>query len=668
MSVQVPVIRCSLVQENYNTSSQLMKRDVLKQVEVGLSRNNFKEIILEVNIIGKEVRNRTFSMKYDTLSIFRKFVKEGKLTLSFSDSRTKLLLSNAPPNDLVIFTKTLAAKLAGAKAAPKVTTRTKLLSEVANSTEGISPVTAKDVSNMRHAEAGGKGILKCRGYTPNVNSPLTAGRTLKRKRITEEKENSLCSSPGLKASPVLSGSVGSGGLEGPTPKRKANILARSTPTRQSGLLARRPLRAEPAAIMTQEQRYVLECVKSGKNVFFTGGAGTGKSFLIQKIIGVLPPEHTFITASTGVAAFQIGGTTLHSFAGIGAGAAVISKCVQLAERATVAKQWRKCKHLIIDEVSMVDGNYFKKLEHVARAVRKNDKPFGGIQLILTGDFLQLPPVAKEEERRFAFETSAWQRCVQMNIELTQVKRQSDQALVDILNRLRLGVCTDSDAEVLKGTKGNISREGIVPTKLCTHTEDVNMINKKELEKCEGEEKRFLAIDSDPSLSKFIENSTPVEGVVRLRVGAQVMLLKNLNVSAGLVNGARGRVESFTTEGNPVVVFIGGAKQEIKYEKWTVKSGVGVTLTRTQIPLRLAWAFSIHKSQGMTLDSVEVSLSRVFECGQAYVALSRAKNLRSLRILDFKAGCVRADSKVIKFYKNLTLAKPAFQQKIDDMFV
>lgn len=660
MAVQVPILRCGLTWELYNSSNQMVKREVLKLVDVGLSRNEFKEVILEIGILGKEVRTRTVPLKYETLTIFRKFVKEGKMTLSFSDTKTKLLISNAPPNELVIFTKTLAAKLAGAKIAPKISTRTKLMAEMGNGTESMSPVSARDVTNMKCAEAGGKGLLKMRGYTPNVNSPLTKG-TLKRKRINDEKENSVC------ASPVLSGAAGTLNLEGPTPKRKANILARSTPTRQSGLLARRPLRAEPAAIMTQEQRYVLDCVKSGKNVFFTGGAGTGKSFLIQKIIGVLPPDHTYITASTGVAAFQIGGTTLHSFAGIGNGTAPISTCVELAKRKNVAVQWRKCKHLIIDEVSMVDGNFFKRLEHVARTVRNNDKPFGGIQLILTGDFLQLPPVSKDDERRFAFETSAWARCVQLNIELTQVKRQSDQVLVEILNRLRMGRCTDEDSEVLKSTKSNVAREGIVPTKLCTHTEDVTLINKRELEKCEGEERRFVAIDSDTGLSKFIENISPVEGVVRLRIGAQVMLLKNLLVATGLVNGARGRVESFSQDGNPVVVFLGGNKQEIKLDKWMIKTGAGVTLTRTQIPLRLAWAFSIHKSQGMTLDCVEVSLSRVFECGQAYVALSRAKNLRSLRILDFKPSCVRADSKVIKFYKNLTLAKPAFQQKIDNMF-
>jgi len=305
---------------------------------------------------------------------------------------------------------------------------------------------------------------------------------------------------------------------------------------------------------------------------------------------------------------------------------------------------------------------------VARSVKNNDKPFGGIQLIMCGDFFQLPPVSKGEvDRRFAFETSAWQRCVQVNIELTCVKRQSDQQLVDILTRLRRGQCSDGDAETLANTRYNtVARHGIVPTKLCTHTDDVNLINKRELAKCQGDEKRFTAADSDTGLAKFLDSHTPVESLITLKVGAQVMLLKNLNVSSGLVNGARGRVEKFSSEGLPIVRFVGGNTQEIKSDKWSVKGGPGVVLTRTQLPLRLAWAFSIHKSQGMTLDCVEVSLSRVFECGQAYVALSRAKNLSSLRILDFKPTCVRADSKVNKFYRNITFSKPSFQQKIDEM--
>lgn len=143
---------------------------------------------------------------------------------------------------------------------------------------------------------------------------------------------------------------------------------------------------------------------------------------------------------------------------------------------------------------MVDGNYFKKLEHVARKVKKNEKPFGGIQLILCGDFFQLPPVVKAEDRRFAFETSSWLRCGLTNIELTIVKRQSDQSLVDILSRLRKGKCSEEDAEILKKTSSNqFSKNGIVPTKLCTHTDDVSIINQRELGKCEGEIKRYIAV-------------------------------------------------------------------------------------------------------------------------------------------------------------------------------
>jgi len=629
----VPILDCGVLMEVTNSSNQVVKKEIYKKAVISLNRNEFKEIVLNISTLEKNnCKSRNVVLDQGDLHIYKKFIKEGKLTLSFSKAMTKVMISNAPKNQLVIFVKTLAAKLAGLKDQPKVGLRAKLLSSTdGNAIEGISPVTARDVKNMQTAEAGGKGLLRARGYTPsNPNE-----QPIKRKRV-EEKENKNES--------------------GPTPKRQTT-------------LARRAFREESARVMTSEQKYVLQMVQTGKNVFFTGGAGTGKSFLINKIIGVLPPDHTFITASTGVAAFQIGGTTLHAFAGIGSGASDINKCIELAQRKTVSSQWKKCSHLIIDEVSMVDGNYFKKLEAVARAIKGSTKPFGGIQLILTGDFFQLPPVVKgNEERRFAFETSAWMRCVQVNIELTQVKRQSDQNLVTILNQLRLGVCGPKETEILSATKANqIHSEGIVPTKLCTHTDDVNLINNKELNRCTGEERMFRAVDSDASLANFLNSHTPVDQLLRLRVGAQVMLLKNLNVAKGLVNGARGAVDSFTKEGHPVVRFLGGCKEQVKVDKWQVKSGTGAMVCRTQLPLRLAWAFSIHKSQGMTLDCVEVSLSRVFECGQAYVALSRAKSLQALRILDFKPGCVRADPKVLKFYKNLQCSRPMIQQKLEAFY-
>ena len=219
MSVQVPVIRCSLAVEVYNGSNQVVKKESFKLVDVGLARNEFREILLEVTFMGKETKKKNIPLKYESLNLFRKFIKDGKLTISFSgDSPAKVFLSNAPPNELVIFAKTLAAKMAGAKVAAKVSTRTKLLSDMANFTEGISPVTAKDITNLRRAEAGGAGLLKMRGYTPSVDSPLLR----KRKRL-EEKENT-----GEPASPILSGSTQTRpGLAGPSPKRRCNILARS---------------------------------------------------------------------------------------------------------------------------------------------------------------------------------------------------------------------------------------------------------------------------------------------------------------------------------------------------------------------------------------------------------------------------------------------------------
>lgn len=406
----------------------------------------------------------------------------------------------------------------------------------------------------------------------------------------------------------------------------------------------------------------MNAVKDGKNVFFTGGAGVGKSFLINKLIGALPPDCTVVTASTGVAAYPIGGVTLHSFAGIGSGSASLEQaCEIVLKRSKVANSWRKCKHLIIDEISMVDGLFFDKLEAVARHVKGNDKPFGGIQLILSGDFLQLPPVVKHKNQRtFCFETAAWRKSVHLNIELTNVKRQSDPKFIRILSNLRKGICTDDTADILRATRLNeIEKNGLKATKLCTHSSDVAKINQNELMSLKDPIKTFRALDSDPALASFMNNYCPVEDKLELRVGAQVMLMKNCNLVQGLVNGARGCVVGFAkTTGNPLVRFANGHSEEIKSEKWMVKGTAGIILTRKQLPLKLAWAFSIHKSQGMTLDCVEMSLARVFESGQAYVALSRAKSLDSVKVTEFDPSCISADPKVLSFYSDMQAARPS----------
>lgn len=299
---------------------------------------------------------------------------------------------------------------------------------------------------------------------------------------------------------------------------------------------------------------------------------------------------------------------------------------------------------------------------MARAVRKNDKPFGGIQLILCGDFLQLPPIAEgfgeaKKELKFCFQTKAWQNCVQRYFELKRVHRQTDAEFIDILNSIRIGRVSQEIVDKLNATsKQKIEGNGILATRLCSHTADVNIINESKLSELAGESKVFEAQDSDKFLSKQLDAQTPVPSRLVLKVGAQVMLLKNINVSIGLVNGARGVVKEFK-DGLPVVQFR-NKEYVTKQERWIVKSGQGSTAVRVQIPLKLAWAFSIHKSQGLTLDCVEMSLARVFEAGQAYVALSRAQSLTTLRVLDFKASQVWANPNVLDFCTKL-------QRRIED---
>lgn len=293
------------------------------------------------------------------------------------------------------------------------------------------------------------------------------------------------------------------------------------------------------------------------------------------------------------------------------------------------------------------------MEAVARHIRKNDRPFGGIQLILCGDFLQLPPVIKRDEtlqQRFCFQSSAWENCIQCVYELKEVHRQSDPEFVKILNHIRIGHVTDDISKRLVQTsKQKIEVNGILATQLCSHTNDSNSINDSKLENLSGEKVLFKAEDSDPTMTKQLDSQVRAPSQLYLKINAQVMLLKNINIAAGLVNGARGVVVRIE-KGLPIVRFKNNSEYACKHEKWIIKTPTGGAFTRRQIPLQLAWAFSIHKSQGLTLDCVEMSLSKVFEAGQAYVALSRSKSLDSLRVLDFDAKQVWANSKVLEYYR------------------
>lgn len=290
-------------------------------------------------------------------------------------------------------------------------------------------------------------------------------------------------------------------------------------------------------------------------------------------------------------------------------------------------------------------------------------------MILCGDFLQLPPIRKSFEnqrpfgaqqpdpnaassKQFCFQSEAWPKCIGITYELKIVHRQKDEEFVRILNLLRIGhVNADITKRLLETSSQKIETNGILATQLCSHTNDANVINETRLARLTSESKMFEAQDTDAKATKQLNAQVPAPQKLELKIGAQVMLLKNINVSDGLVNGARGVIVKFAANNLPVVKFKNGREYEAKHEKWIVKNVLGGSVVRRQVPLKLAWAFSIHKSQGLTLDCVEMSLSKVFEAGQAYVALSRVQSLTCLRVLDFDGKQVWANPAVLQFYKN-----------------
>jgi ATP-dependent DNA helicase PIF1 len=420
-------------------------------------------------------------------------------------------------------------------------------------------------------------------------------------------------------------------------------------------------------VLSEEQEYVWREAMSGRSIFLTGCGGTGKSFLTNNLITSLKEKYgkaaVAITATTGIAACQIGGTSLHNFAGIGLGNGSIDDLVdRVSKNKRVCDRWKKTKCLIIDEISMLDGELFDKIEALARAIRKDERPFGGIQLLLVGDFLQLPPIKKNGNVSFCFEAGKWNRAVELNLELRTVFRQNNSEFVDMLNSIRRGVCTPETAKILTATKNNMLNEsnGVQATRLYATNADVDRINNQKLDQLSGEMICLVADDSgeQPFLEQLDKNCLAPQKLC-IKPGAQVMLLKNLDTEGGLTNGTRGVVDCMVeTEEEglvPRVLFEtknGLCSKVMTKETFSLESFGKVVASRSQYPLRLAYAITIHKCQGMTLNKVELSLGNVFEYGQSYVALSRVSSLEGLRLLDFNPSVVKAHPRVLEFYRTM----------------
>jgi hypothetical protein len=416
--------------------------------------------------------------------------------------------------------------------------------------------------------------------------------------------------------------------------------------------------------LTKLQKEFFRSFFDGRNLFLTGPAGTGKSYAAALLFKFLDEMNIFYgkTATTGVAALNIGGTTIHSWSGMGLaddeGMELLNK---VASNSKASNRIKGTKVLVIDEVSMAKAELMEKLDIVCQFIRDKDQPFGGIQVVFVGDFMQLPPVFKNFEREeFAFDSQAWKTAKVKTIHLTEIVRQHDEPhFAKFLNEVRLGTATSYD--VLEDCIGRqFPDDGIRPVRLFCKNVDVDRYNRYELEKLETPSQYYYATDEgSESWKQFFDKNSQAPSCLELKVGAQVILLKNLDIEAGLVNGSVGVVHKMY-ESSVEVQFTSGI-HPIEVGEWEIKQNELDPMTnmmkkvsvakRKQIPLRLAWALTVHKGQGSTLDRAEINVSEAFAAGQVYVALSRVRNLGSLRINAFNPGKIMVNQKCLAFYKN-----------------
>lgn len=417
-------------------------------------------------------------------------------------------------------------------------------------------------------------------------------------------------------------------------------------------------------IMSEKQQLAFDLFNSGENVFITSPAGCGKTHLIKKICECNQHNNVGITSTTGTSAILINGTTLHSFLGIGLGDMEVTQLyMHIKNKSYLHKRWKELEILIIDEISMLSPKLFDKLEQLARVIRKNSKPFGGIQLLLSGDLFQLPVVG--ETNSFCFDAESWNKCISKKniVYFDKNFRQGDVVFQNILGEIRHGKVSDETMDILK-TRVDVelvNEFGILPTKIFSLNRDVDSENERELNKLSMKNKNLEFMEYELTYDVLKTNITNIEGKIRktcnvpftlqLCVGAQVMLLVNLDLDLKLCNGSRGVVIRFDNE-LPVVRFLCGLVRVIDHKVWTVEENKVPIFMFTQIPLKVAFACSGHKSQGLSIDYAQVDLANIFEYGQAYVCLSRVRTLEGLSIKNLNKECFRTNQKVIDFYDSL----------------
>ncbi len=401
------------------------------------------------------------------------------------------------------------------------------------------------------------------------------------------------------------------------------------------------------AFMTQKE--ALDILKSGRNVYLTGAAGSGKTYVLNKYINYLKERRVAIavTASTGIAATHLSGLTIHSWSGIGIKSDLSDHDIELlTQKEHLWKKYEKTKVLIIDEVSMVHPRMFDALDRLAKAMKRNDKVFGGMQVVLSGDFFQLPPIVKGEGISYIDSSDAWSALDIRVCYLQEQHRQNGDSLEGILSEIRSGDISLNTEEIFEKINGVRNKSKTAPTRLYTHNLDVDAVNETELKKLSGIASTYkMTSKGKASVVNALCRGILAPEVLNLKKGAVVMFVKN-NFEEGYVNGTLGKVVSFE-KNTPIVQMHSGKKIYVTKSSWEVEDNGKILASAEQLPLRLAWAITVHKSQGMSLDAAEIDLSKSFVPGQGYVALSRLRSLSGLTLLGLNRMALSVDPYVIE---------------------
>ncbi len=400
------------------------------------------------------------------------------------------------------------------------------------------------------------------------------------------------------------------------------------------------------------QSQALDILKTGANVFLSGEPGAGKTYVINQYIAWLEDcgIKVAVTASTGIAATHIGGMTIHSWSGVGARDTLTQYDLdQIATREATVKRVSKAHVLVIDEISMLDGKLLDMVDVICRTIRQRSDAFGGLQVIFVGDFFQLPPVTRTGDMmRYAFESRAWLEARPLVCYLTEQHRQEDTLLVSLLSSIRRNEIED-DHYTLLNEQTTIAYEEIEPTRLYTHNADVDSVNAAKLAALPGRSVvyKMSGRGSKAMIEGLVKNCLSPDTLV-LKEDAMVMCTKN-NFEAGYVNGTLARVVGFDTDSSqsPIIETADGRRITMTTMSWDVIEDGKIRASIEQYPLRLAWAITVHKSQGMSLDAAEIDLSRAFVFGQGYVALSRVRSLAGLKVLGMNPNALQVDPKVLR---------------------